>query len=803
MSSWGEIRERVTGKWQLPLLVFSVILLVVSFLSIRPTPSSFSTEKVLEHLDVYLAGGFYERAIEFADAALAAEDKPPSELAPVHLRLARAEFARAIETRNRTSDAGDVVAGHYDQASKFGLELEPRDYERLGAAQEWMHRYKDAVNSYEKAVARGVEDAAELQKRILELRRDRLHVAPEPYGRLLGQFMAAIDVDRLDLRLWAVEEKINCFRAIGSIEQAQALLAGEKGRFESSTLWNRFAFLEALVMYLSDDVEEAERCLRTIRNRLTPANDTYAASGWLLGKVVLGVEGPERPLEAISFFEDVIGEHPASPYALASRIGRAEALASLRRHDEALAGYREALKELAETDFRPREGTVNRLISRDGIRASLSVLAEMQRLEGQYLAGADYARLASTLVHRSKVDESTRILVQLARLLSLSADELLKRADDLAESEEAERELLVGGARRQSAEAAAVYLEVARINTLNEQLVSEASWRAAELYEQAGDDDRAAGVYERFARERKGDPLVPRALLRLGWIRQRQGDYPSAIEALKACSTRFGKIIDGAKALIPLAECYLALGAEGYDLAEKTLHLVLDDPEVFTPRAPEFGEALMLLGDLHNRKGRYEEAISVFEEWLDRYGADHHHGADKAIAVHYLLADSYRQSGLTLLRELGETSFSGQREQMQADAMSRLKRARELYRTVVSSFQAGREAVQDSIGSLYLKYSQLYEADCFFEMREYEQALKLYEEVAGVYQDSPTALAAYVQIINCHVFLGEPAEARAALARAEILTDRIADDAFGRALSPETREDWKRYFNWLADAELF
>jgi tetratricopeptide (TPR) repeat protein len=140
---------------------------------------------------------------------------------------------------------------------------------------------------------------------------------------------------------------------------------------------------------------------------------------------------------------------------------------------------------------------------------------------------------------------------------------------------------------------------------------------------------------------------------------------------------------------------------------------------------------------------------------------------------------------------------------MQADSMSRLKRARELYRSVVPSFRAGREAVRDSVGGLYLKYSQLYEADCFFEMREYEQALKLYEEVAGVYQDSPTALAAYVQIINCHVFLGQPAEARAALARAEILTDRIADYAFDRALSPETREDWRRYFKWLADAELF
>jgi tetratricopeptide (TPR) repeat protein len=803
MSSWGDIRERVRGRWQLPLLVLSVMLLAVSFFSIRPTPSSLPTETVLEHLDAYLSGGLHQRAIEFANAALAAEGKTPRELASIHLRLARAEFARAIQNRNRTSDAGDVVVGHYDEAQKFGLQLEPGDHQRIGVAQEWMHRYTDAVDSYEEAVARGVENDAELRKHILELRRDRLHVAPETYGGLLDQFMTTIDDGRLDLRLWAIEEKIDCLRTVGSIDQAPTLLAREKERFENSTLRNRFAFLETLVMYLSNRLDEAERSLRTIRNRLTPADEAYAATGWLLGRVVLGVEGPERPLEAISFFEDVIGECPSSPYALASRIGRAEALAALRRHDEALAAYRDALKELDRTAFRPRDGTVNRLISRDGIRASLSVLAEMQRLEGQYRAGADYARLASTLVHRSKVDESTGVLVQLARLLSLSADELLQRADDVPESDETERELLLGAARRQSAEAAAVYLEVARINTHNEERLSEASWRAAELYEQAGDDDQAATVYWRFARERKGDPLVPRALLRLGRIRQQQGDYPSAIDALKECSTRFAKVIDGAKALIPLAECYLALGPEGYDLAEKTLHLVLDDPEVFTPRAPEFGEALLLVGDLHNRKGRYEESISVFEEWLDRYNADHRHDAGKAIAVRYLLADSYRQSGLTLMRELSDATFSGQREQMQADAMSRLKRARDLYRSVVVSYQGGWEVDREPVGGLYLKYSQLYEADCFFEMRDYKQALKLYEEVAGIFQESPTALAAYVQIINCHVFLGQPAEAKAALARAEILTDRIADSAFDRALSPETREGWKRYFKWLADAELF
>ena len=71
------------------------------------------------------------------------------------------------------------------------------------------------------------------------------------------------------------------------------------------------------------------------------------------------------------------------------------------------------------------------------------------------------------------------------------------------------------------------------------------------------------------------------------------------------------------------------------------------------------------------------------------------------------------------------------------------------------------------------------------------------------FKDSPTALAAYVQIINCHVFLSQPLEARAALARALILVDAIPRAGFGRSVSPETHRDWKRYFEWLGESELF
>jgi hypothetical protein len=81
--------------------------------------------------------------------------------------------------------------------------------------------------------------------------------------------------------------------------------------------------------------------------------------------------------------------------------------------------------------------------------------------------------------------------------------------------------------------------------------------------------------------------------------------------------------------------------------------------------------------------------------------------------------------------------------------------------------------------------------------------LALYEQAAGTYKDTPSALAVYVQIINSHVFLSQPEEARAALARALVLVDAIPEEVFDRGVSPEKRRDWKRYFEWLGESGLF
>jgi hypothetical protein len=53
------------------------------------------------------------------------------------------------------------------------------------------------------------------------------------------------------------------------------------------------------------------------------------------------------------------------------------------------------------------------------------------------------------------------------------------------------------------------------------------------------------------------------------------------------------------------------------------------------------------------------------------------------------------------------------------------------------------------------------------------------------------------------VFLGQSNEARSALARALVLADAMPEGAFADDVSPVTRKDWKDYFEWLGQSELF
>src|SRR5690606_12479245 len=104
----------------------------------------------------------------------------------------------------------------------------------------------------------------------------------------------------------------------------------------------------------------------------------------------------------------------------------------------------------------------------------------------------------------------------------------------------------------------------------------------------------------------------------------------------------FPRTPSAVSSLVPLADCFLALGRQPE--AEATLlRIVTRDPDdpvsLITPAAGEYRDALFRLGDLYLQAGKYEAAIARYEEAIERYVDDPRTG--RAI---YMLADAYRLS---------------------------------------------------------------------------------------------------------------------------------------------------------------
>jgi len=820
MTSWSDLRQRIAGKWQVPLFVISLVALGASFLNIKPTPSDYPIDQAVEELDVLVSGGLYSAALRLCEPILQIEEKTEAQLAPVYLRKARALTGRGVRDHNGTPQLGREAAELFRIAQDHLTDESPvphvrltvtaQDHEWWGQALEWQEAYDEAVRHYERAIDEYDEPVLDLRKHVLSLRVSKLDTPLEESRARLEDFLPSTD-DRLDLRLWAIERLVDVLHDQGKSTEAATLLVRHEDQFDASELRDRFAYLRALVLYRTGEPDEAELLLRSIRNRLTALDETDAMTGWLLGRVVLGEDGGGRPLEAISFFENVIATHAPGPYRLASRLGMAEALVSLKRREEAVDAYRIAIDEASRLTGESPVPHVNRNV----LRVSLIVNSDVMRRQGRLEAAIAYAELASELIDDRDVEGTISQLQRLSELHESLALQLDGRADEVlkeptGESPVPQRESPVPqrespvpqqrrlAARRHFNDAAEALLRLAQVSSADQDRAAEACFHAAELCDRAFNRSRATQLYEAFVADHPESERVSLALLRLGHVRREMGLSAEAADAYRQCRARFPNSLNGARALLPLARTYLAMRPQNLDLAEKTLHLILDDSRVFTPQAHEFADALFLLGDVLNQRGQFERAITVLEETRRRYSKH-----PKMWRALYKLADSYRQSGMALKNDLKDARYAGEFNQIRAEYQSRLTTAGELYRDLIDHYETADDATLERVDRVFHRHALLYEADCLYENMRYEEALELYETAAGTLANSTAALAAHVQIISCHAFLGQRLEARTALTRAQVLARSLPDESFDRDFSSETREDWQRCLRWLEQSEIF
>jgi tetratricopeptide (TPR) repeat protein len=328
----------------------------------------------------------------------------------------------------------------------------------------------------------------------------------------------------------------------------------------------------------------------------------------------------------------------------------------------------------------------------------------------------------------------------------------------------------------------------------------QALWKGVELYDRAGDLPRLAKALETFIEQRPEDPLTPDALLRLGQAYHAAGLFDKAIAAYRHNQFRYSRSLAATKSAVPLARAYIAKGAGFYTKAEQSLKALVDDNPQITPDAQEFRDALFELADLYYRTGRFELAIARLEEIGQRYPGDERKGQ-----IQFLMADSYRKSALELDAAIRKAKADpkatpatdvGEMSRQRAD---RLGRARQLYFEVISLWRDA--SLRTDLERLYLKLAYFYRADCAYDVADYHEAVKLYGEAAFRYQDDPSALAAYIQIVNSNVALGQYEEAKAANERAKWMLRRMPKEAFTRGSDALAMPQayWEQWLKWSGE----
>jgi TolA-binding protein len=572
------------------------------------------------------------------------------------------------------------------------------------------------------------------------------------------------------------------------LAEALKLYAGEGTAVQSEA--GRFNYWLGYCLWKLGDTVEAEKHLRVARDLLTVQHPLDAEAAWAIGRIRQDAE--DHP-QAEAFYNAVLQSHLGSRAASVAKLGRGVSRIARGDHEAGLGDLTDAVRWLRERP-RPAAKLVEETIA--ALKAGSEFLASAGNLSG----ALELMTLEQDL--RGKPDRE--FFGRLARVYERRANQLQALVGDGKPAERAEREAKV---REMRARAGDGWVAYSRSMVLSDDKgFGEAMWKGIELYETCGDVGRVISALETFVNERPEDPLAADAMLKLGNSYHAAGLFDKAIGSYKRCAGLYPRSLAASKSGVALARAYVAKGPDTYGKAEAVLRSVIDDNPQITPDAVEFREALAELANLHHRNGQYELAIARLDEMTQRYPHDERMGQ-----LLFLMGDCYRKSAAALELRMNAQRATAARqpttrqfdlEQATVARRERLEKARDLFKQVIEHYKAA--GPRGETDRLYQKLAHFYQADCVYDLGEYVDAIKCYDDAAFRYQDDPSALAAYVQIVNANVALGRLEEAKAANERAKWMLRRMPADVFTqKGGAGMGKEAWEKWLEWSTQAGLW
>ncbi|MBA3405443.1 MAG: tetratricopeptide repeat protein, partial [Gemmatimonadaceae bacterium] len=583
---------------------------------------------------------------------------------------------------------------------------------------------------------------------------------------------------------WALAEKAQMLADAGQFIEARKLLDDALKLDTDPLSQGQANFGLGYCAYKLGQVDDAERYLRVSRDLLRVQHAQDADAAYWLGKIHQERNEPEL---ANSFYQAVIVSHPDSRIAPLARLGRGVCRVQLGEDDAGLTDLQEIVDYIVAKP------------SRDKLKDE--ALAGLRTASASLMSRSNYQGALELMSHEQSLQPAptASFFARLGEVYEKRAGQVETTVPDVADAEQVRRVQLVRSMRTKAGDA---YIAYSRALTLaDDKGYGDALWKGIDLYDRASNLHCTISALELFVAERPDDALTPDAQLRLGQSFQAAGMFDKAIEAFQRNQFRYPNTLASSKSAVPLAQAYIAKGPEGYAKAETVLLSVVDDNPLLTPDAAEFKQALFELAQLFYRTARYEDAISRLEELTERYPQ-----APNLGQLAFLMADSYRKSATLLDAQLAaanDKAGADQAAQQMAAKRERLDKARALYDKVVELYRVNPPGKKAELDQLYQKLSHFYRADCVYDLGNYEEAIKLYDQAAFRYQEDASSLAAYVQIVNSYCALGKINDAKTANERAKWLLRRMPPEAFDNDGFTMPKAYWEQWMKWTSEAGMW
>jgi len=764
-SPWGRL-------WQVPLLIIGLVAFGYGVKTLSRSVKHVPFETHVGDVTALLEAKQYEKAIAHINT-LANHFKEPVQDGTMHALAGDAYFLWQSEQPGVLRENFEQAIEHYRQATLLGVKETPVMNHRWGKSALAIGDFKTAAERYEKVIAvepaELAEHAPDMVTAYLALKETRkaLH--------LVEDIAARGDKVEIGTRVWALCKRIELGLANGgadgAVKEAKALAPKVTERNPAAQLlaWVGRAEFE------KGQLDQAYESLTAARGKFVVHNLEDGRAAFLLGKIA---QSRGDLATARNLYQEVVLTHAGTSLYAAARLGRAE-IASISGDDRELMAddYRFAAREVANKTARKN---APEMLAVDQVRASLQLAYQRAATANQHELALTFLELTKEL----KEPESSATAFRFASTREKLAIETLEAA--LQKGDESLRKRALG----LYAEAAEDYLRHSKLATLNDASSGASLWRAAQLFDQAGQTEKAIAAYEKFVVQRPRDPRTPEGLLAIGQLYQSIGQLDKAIATYQRNARENPRTPAAYQSTVALARCYMAKDEKNFEQAEKALLSLVQDNVDVLPTAREFRISLFTLGELYYRHRRWADAILRLEESITRYPDD------RAVPrATFMLAESYRRSARDIADAVAKDPGIDRRDALEKAKADRLRRAAGLFTSVINLLDKDpNEPLQlSALDEEYLRTAYMNRAECYYDLGEYAAAIKQYDGVATRFAQSISAVEAYIQIVNSYLALREPTQAAAAAERARWLLKRVPDDEFGKgplALSRQYYEDF-------------